>query len=83
MCLCDPLNLTSVSVGIKAFLQMQDRHSTSYVRDEKTEAGTGLRVTELVSGKTVSGIREMSADQMQIVKLFCWDTDKREHCTPK
>ena len=64
MYLCNPLKFASVSVGISAFVLMQDRLSPSYLRDVKTEASTGcrtcLRITELVNGRTMTGIREIT-----------------------
>lgn len=40
--LCNPLKFASTSVGINAYVLMQNRHPPSYLKDGKVAAGTGL-----------------------------------------
>lgn len=62
--LCSPLKFASASVGIITYVLMQNRHPPSYLKDGKVEAGTGcgtcLRITELVTGRTMTGIRDIT-----------------------
>ena len=62
--LCNPLKFASTSVGVNAYVLMQNRHPPSYLKDGKVEAGTGcgtcLRITELVNGRTMTGIRDIT-----------------------
>lgn len=62
--LCNPLKFASASVGINAYVLMQNRHPPSYLKDGKVEDGTGfgayLRITELANGRIMTGIRNIT-----------------------